>query len=111
MGPKKGRRVRRIQVPTDSVREFELRHTVADIQWRKQEGGQREGTGTKMATEGEQEGGGKSGGNTFSRGRSCRGKARNGEKCQRNRGWRRGMTITVTIQKGAHDQHLSHRLR
>ena len=31
MGPKKGRRVRKIEVPTDSVPEFELGDTVADI--------------------------------------------------------------------------------
>ena len=42
MGPKKGRRVRKIEVPTDSVPEFELGDTAADIQWRRQEGEARE---------------------------------------------------------------------
>ena len=37
MGPKKGRRVRKIKVPTDSVPEFELGDTVADIQQRREE--------------------------------------------------------------------------
>ena len=37
MGPKKGRKVRKIEIPTDSVPEFELEDTVADIQQRKQE--------------------------------------------------------------------------
>ena len=32
MGPKKGRRVRKIEVPTYSVPEFELGDTAADIQ-------------------------------------------------------------------------------
>ena len=36
MGPKKGRRVRKIEVPTDSVPEFEKGVTVAGIQWRRQ---------------------------------------------------------------------------
>ena len=37
MGPKKGRRVRKIEVPNVNVPEFELRDTAADIQWRRQE--------------------------------------------------------------------------
>ena len=32
MGPKKGRRVRKINVPTDTPTEFELGDTAADIQ-------------------------------------------------------------------------------
>ena len=36
MGPKKGRRVSKIEVPTDSVPEFELGDTAADIQWRRE---------------------------------------------------------------------------
>ena len=36
MGPKKGRRLRRIEVPTDSVPEFELGDTEADIQQRRE---------------------------------------------------------------------------
>ena len=37
MGPKKDIGVRKIEVPTDSVPEFELGDTAADIQWRRQE--------------------------------------------------------------------------
>ena len=37
MGPKKGRRVRMIEISTDSVPEIELGDTVADIQWRRQD--------------------------------------------------------------------------
>ena len=37
MGPKKGRRVRKIEVTTDSVPEFELENTAADIKWRREE--------------------------------------------------------------------------
>ena len=37
MGPKKGRRVRKIEVPTDSVPEFELGETAADILRRRQD--------------------------------------------------------------------------
>ena len=37
MGPKKGRRVRKIEVPTDSVPEFELGDTEADIKRRREE--------------------------------------------------------------------------
>ena len=37
MGPKKGRRVRKIKIKTDSIPEFELEDTVADIQWRREE--------------------------------------------------------------------------
>ena len=44
MGPKKGRKVRKIEVPTDSVPEFELGDTAADIQQRRQE---REATQTE----------------------------------------------------------------
>ena len=36
MGPKKGIRVRKIEVATDSVPEFELEATVVDIQQRRQ---------------------------------------------------------------------------
>ena len=55
MGPIKGRRVKKIEVPRDSVPEFELGDTAADIQWRREEREAREreeGTAT--------EGGGKS---------------------------------------------------
>ena len=37
MGHKKGRRLRKIEVPTDSVPEFELEDTAADIQWGREE--------------------------------------------------------------------------
>ena len=37
MGPKEGRRVSKIEVPTDSVPAFELGDTVADIQQRREE--------------------------------------------------------------------------
>ena len=37
MGPKKDRRVRKIEVPTDSAPDFELGDTSADIQQRRQE--------------------------------------------------------------------------
>ena len=37
MGCKKSRRVRKIEVSTDSVSEFELGDIVVDIQWRMQE--------------------------------------------------------------------------
>ena len=42
MGPKKGRRVRKIKVPTDSVPEFELSDTVTDIQRMREEREERE---------------------------------------------------------------------
>ena len=37
MGPKKGGRVRKIEVSTNSVPECELGDTAADIQWRRKE--------------------------------------------------------------------------
>ena len=37
MGRKNGRRVRKTEVPNDSVPEFELRDTVADIQQRRED--------------------------------------------------------------------------
>ena len=37
MGPKKGRRVRKIEVPTDSVPESELGDTVTEIHWSREE--------------------------------------------------------------------------
>ena len=42
MGPKKGRRVRKIEVPNDSVPVLELKDTVADIQRRKKEARERD---------------------------------------------------------------------
>ena len=59
MGPKKGRRMRKIEVPTDSVSEFEL-ETQRQISNGGLRGGRPErGGGTITATEG----GGKEGGN------------------------------------------------
>ena len=37
IGPKKDRRVRKIEVPTDSVPKFQLGDTVADVQQRREE--------------------------------------------------------------------------
>ena len=37
MSTKKGRRVRKIEVPTNRVPEFELGDTATDIQWRREE--------------------------------------------------------------------------
>ena len=37
MGPKKSRKVRKIEVPTDSVPKFELGDTAVDIQQRREE--------------------------------------------------------------------------
>ena len=37
MGAKKDRKVRKIEIPTDTPPEFELGDTVADIQWRREE--------------------------------------------------------------------------
>ena len=37
MGPKEGRRVRTIDVTTDSVSEFELGNAATDIHWRREE--------------------------------------------------------------------------
>ena len=45
MGPKKGRRVRKIEVPTDSVHKYKLGDTAADIQWRREERETREREG------------------------------------------------------------------
>ena len=48
MGPKKGRTVRKIEVPTDSVPEFELGDTVLEIKWRRQESEARESEGEQQ---------------------------------------------------------------
>ena len=68
MGSKKGRRVRKIEVPTDSVPEFELGHS---SRYPAEEGG-----GTTTATER----GGKDGGIALTREGSCRKKAQDREK-------------------------------
>ena len=56
MGSKKGRKVRKIEVPTDSVPEFELGDTAVDIQRRREEREARERGRRGTKTEG---GGGK----------------------------------------------------
>ena len=48
MGSRTGRRVRKIQVPTDSIPEFKLGDTAADIQWKKEESEARESVETKQ---------------------------------------------------------------
>ena len=79
MCPKKGRRVRKIEVPTDSV---QLGNTAVDIQQRRQEREAREGEEAQPQKQrgGGKEEGGKSGGITLSRGGSCRKKAQDGKK-------------------------------
>ena len=62
MGPKKGRRVRKIEVPTDSFPEFELWDTAADIQRRMR----REAREMEEAQQ-QREGGGKSRGITLAK--------------------------------------------
>ena len=42
LDPKKGRIVRKIEVPTDTPTEVELEDTAADIQWRREERDARE---------------------------------------------------------------------
>ena len=64
MIPKKDRRVRKIEVPTDTPTEFELGDTAADIQRRREERVARQNGGRGTETEGrEVEGGKKNGGN------------------------------------------------
>ena len=46
MGPKKDRRVRKMEVSTDSVPKYELVDTVTDIQQRREEREKRERGGT-----------------------------------------------------------------
>ena len=52
MGLKKGRRVRKIEVPSDSVPEFELWDTTTDIQWRREERDAREREESQKQREG-----------------------------------------------------------
>ena len=47
VGAKKGRRIRKIEVSTNSGSEFELRDRVADIQWRREEREAREREATQ----------------------------------------------------------------
>ena len=51
MGPEKGKRVRKIEISIDSVPEFELGDTVADIQWRREEREAREKEGSQKQRE------------------------------------------------------------
>ena len=69
MGPKKGRRVRKIEVPTGSVPEFELGDTETDIQLRREERKAREREETQQQQQREEEARreGKSGGITLTR--------------------------------------------
>ena len=55
MGPKKGRRVRKIEVPTDSVPESELGDTAADIQRRRLEREARKREETQQEQQNEEE--------------------------------------------------------
>ena len=51
MVPNRGRRVRKIEVPTDNVPEFELGDTVADIQRRREKSEDREMEEAQQQTE------------------------------------------------------------
>ena len=71
MGPKKGRRVREIDVPTDTPIEFELRDTAADIQQEGEKRTEKErGGSTETAKGGERTGSHKRGKCTLGRGGS-----------------------------------------
>ena len=78
MGPKKCRRVRKIEVHTDSIPEFKLGDTAADIRQRREEREARE-RGTETEREG-QEGGNR----TLTRGGSCRKACKDRQKGYRN---------------------------
>ena len=83
MGPKKGRRVRKIEVPTDNVSEF------ADIQWRRQE---REAREREEAQQQREEEAGME-------------EAKTEKKVTLKQRLEERRAIRVTIQEGAHDQH------
>ena len=57
MGPKKGRRVRKIEVPTENVPEFELGDTVADIQQRRDDKEARESKEAQVQQQKKRQGG------------------------------------------------------
>ena len=76
MGPKKSRRVREIEVPTDSIPEFELGDTTTDIQCRREREKQEKGRKGTETEGGGQEGAGKKWRNTLARGGSCRKKGK-----------------------------------
>ena len=67
MGPKTGRRVRKREVLTDSVPEFKLGDTVADIHQRREEREE-----AQLQKRGSKEGGDKSGGIALARGGTSR---------------------------------------
>ena len=70
MGPKKGRRMRKIEVSTDT--QFEFRDTAADIQRREEQGTERVVGSTETTEGGQEEGGSQEGGNhTLGRGGSA----------------------------------------
>ena len=77
--------MRKVEVPTDSVPEFELVDSATDMQQRRQDRGEhREGGGKATAMDGgDQEGGGKGGGKTLTRGGNCRTETQDREKGQR----------------------------
>ena len=110
MDPKKGRRVRKIEVPTDSVPEFELGDTAADIKQRRQERETRarEEAQQQQWREEEARSVEARAEETHSQEEGVAEKGPEQRKVTLNRGWSRGGTITVTIQEGPHDQHLSH---
>ena len=55
MGSKKGRRIRKINVPTDTPTEFELGDTTADIQRRREEARERKEEAQKQRKEARKE--------------------------------------------------------
>ena len=54
MGPKKGRRVRKIRVPTETRTEFEFRDAAADIQRRREENEREEAMTVEMTLSAEE---------------------------------------------------------
>ena len=75
------------------------------------EGGQREGGGTAIATEGGggKKGRGKSRGITLAKGSSCRKRPRTEKSdTETEAAGDEAWTIKLMFQEGAHDQHLSH---
>ena len=112
MGPKKGRRVRKIEVPNDNVSKFELRDTAVNIQWRRgrPKKGRRHSNGGKTSP----------GGRGRHEQRKHTHKRRELQKkgpvpkkvTQKQRleeSQSHGHLVIVTIQEGAHDQHLPDR--
>ena len=73
--PKKGGRLRKIEVPNNSVPKYEVGDTVADIQQRREEREARERKEAQQQGRRWQRAGGRSGGITLARGGSYRKKA------------------------------------